>query len=144
MAVGEVVRIRVNPRDAMSVADCVRILGFNYTGMSFSQACAIALSSLLESARNTGVLPEHTGFDYSDIMEPFTMRKRTARKQAISKAINMAGSEFQVPPLIADPQKERRRLRFEELKFKQQNDKLNWTDELQQEFRPLVDEFFQP
>lgn len=108
MKPGDVVRIRVNPRDSMSVADLVNKIGFNYTGMSFSQACAIALSSLLETMRSAGHLPERDGFEYDELMKPFGLRQRTARKHAITKTFGNIGPEFKVPaiPTTQEPQLE--------------------------------------
>src|SRR5258708_7077085 len=62
-----------------------------------------------------------------------------ARKLEITEIM----SAHKAPALIPEtPDRKRRRLRFEELKFKKEHDDLNWTEALQEEFRPLVDEFF--
>ena len=145
MLAGEVVRIRVNPKDAASVADIVRLTGFDYVGMSFSQACAIALSSLLETMRQSGAIPTRDGFDYSEVMKPFQMRKQSKRKLDIANLITSLGAKISVPAIpydTADPEKQKRRRRYEELKTRKELDEINFTPADQEEFRPLVDEFF--
>jgi len=77
-------------------------------------------------------------------MRPFVGRKRGRGRRDIAGVIDQLGSDAQVPgmPMVDSPEKARRRVRYEELKFKKENDPLNWTEELWEEFRPLVDEFF--
>jgi len=149
MRAGEVVRIRVNPQDAMSVADIVRKLGFNYTGMSFSQACAIALSSLLETVRENGAIPRRDGFEFAEIMAPFGLKQRTGRKLDITKTFNLlAGSEGRVPAIPVavrgferspepelTPEQRQAKFRYEELCLKREHapesmtaeDEAEWT-----------------
>ena len=139
---GEVVTIRVNPRDCMAVAWIVKSVGLEIHGMSFAQAVAIALSSLLESMRQKGVIPDDTGFEYSNMMRPFVVKKRSGRKLDVAKTITEMTYNAKVPALIPDHARNARRIRYEELKFKLDNAADSFSEQDREELRPLVDEFF--
>jgi hypothetical protein len=135
---GEVVRIRVNPRDMMSVVDVVETLGFNYTGMSFSAACAITLSSVLELLRSTGNIPNRDGFEFEDRLKPFELKSRTKRKLQITNTINLSGDEFRVPAIQLKPATTRAqrvaKMRYDEMCLKRDaqepftaEDEAEWT-----------------
>lgn len=102
-APGEVVRIRVNPRDCMSVADVCAAVGVNWPGMSFSQACSVAFSALLETMRDAGTIPRREGFEFSEVMANYKFKQRTGRKLALTRAVTYAGDEAQVPALTIKP-----------------------------------------
>lgn len=144
MKPGEVVTIRVNPRDCMAVADIVQSVGMNVQGMAFSQAVAIALSALLETMRASKAIPEREGFEYLEVMKPYVVKKRSGRKLDIAKFVVNIGDEHRVPALkVDDPAKARRRVRYEQLRLKKLGDDLNWTEAEQAELALLVDEFYQ-
>ncbi len=141
MKIGRVARIRVNPKDCMAVVDVLKKLDIVPRGMSFSQGVSVVLSSALESFRQSGLIPIRDGFEFSQLLEVFPPDRPAdrARKLEITEIM----SAHKAPALIPEtPDRKRRRLRFEELKFKKEHDDLNWTEALQEEFRPLVDEFF--
>lgn len=140
---GRVARIRLNPKDCMSIVDVLNRLDLHPSGMSFSQGVSIVLSSLLESLRQNNVIPRRE-FEFNEFMAMFPPDRLIDRGRKVDITNSMWGERLQVPPLVPEtPEIRRRRLRYEELKFKRENDELNWTPELQEEFRPLVDEFFQ-
>jgi hypothetical protein len=149
MTPGIVISLRVNPRDCMSVADLVQKLNAYMPGMSFSSAVSIALSSAMESFRVNAILPDRSGFEYEQVMAPFKIKKRDARKLAIASTIRMTGELYRVRPLVpqtseAKVAQERRKLRYDELKFKYENNKENWCMDDTEEYVPLAKEFEEP
>jgi hypothetical protein len=99
MRAGQVVRIRVNPKDCMSVLDVMEVTGMQTQGMSFSAIVSLALSSAMEGLRQQGVIPTRTGFEFSDMMSVYLRGSSQGRKVAMTNAIYNAGSEFQVRPV---------------------------------------------
>lgn len=143
MRVGRIARIRVNPKDCVAIVDVLQKLEINTPGISFSQGVSIALSSAMEAFRQNGVIPVRDEFDYTKLMQRFPEDRPAdrARKLEVTSAIGLRGA----PALVGEtPDRKRRRLRYEELRFKKKSDSLNWTDEEQQELVPLVEEFFVP
>src|SRR3990167_11030885 len=102
MKPGEVVTIRVNPRDCISVTDVVERLGIYPQGMSFSSAVAISLSSMLEFMREHKVIPVRDGFEYGERMSPFSLKSRTSRKLSINKTLLGTNDEKQITALVMD------------------------------------------
>lgn len=146
MTPGIVITLRVNPKDCMSVADLVQKLNAYTSGMSFSSAVSIALSSAMESFRVNSILPERSGFDYEQVMAPFKIKKRDARKLAIASTIRMTGELYGVRPLIPQTDEarialERKRVRLDELQFKLDNDPRNMSTEESLEYIELAKEF---
>jgi hypothetical protein len=143
---GRVVHIRLNPRECMACVDVCDKLEVRTLGMSFAQVVKIAISSAMESFRQNGIIPERGGFEFNSLVtERFKEVGLGARGHAleITKAVLNMGDSYHPAAVVPEtPEHARRRRRYEELKFKKENDLLNWTDELQEEFRPLVDEFF--
>lgn len=76
-----VVRIRVSPKDCMSVVDAARLVGVPPERYSMSALTSLVLSSLLEVHRKSGLIPERSGFEYSEMMEPFRNRKGALRQK---------------------------------------------------------------
>ena len=143
MTPGIVVTIRINPKDAMAVIDCLDFLGIPKHNLSFSQAAKLVLSSALESYRQQGTVPIRTGFEYSQMVEPFNRGGFASRGAKLATAKLLRGEHIQPEPIIPETYERRaKRLRYEELKFKKENAPLNWTEEEQEEFKPLVMEFF--
>lgn len=68
---GTTARIRVNPKDCQSVLDLLEHVGLQTGRMSFAQCVSLALASLLETARQQGVLPEPDPFQFSNRMAQF-------------------------------------------------------------------------
>jgi len=100
MKAGRVVRLRVSPKDAMSVADLVSL--HKMPTMGFSAAVSYSLAVLLETARSAKMLPVRDGFEYNELMEVFLPSQQgQGRKLAIAKQVEAAGSSFQVAGLMA-------------------------------------------
>lgn len=103
MRAGQVVRIRVAPKDCLSVIDVLQKAGINTTGMSFSSVVSLALSSLLEGIRKGGVIPDRDGFEFQEMMQPYLNNAHT-RKVGITNAIYSAGGEFTAPAVAVTPE----------------------------------------
>jgi hypothetical protein len=148
---GEVVRIRVNPTDCLSVLDLLDVVGINYRAMSFSQCVSLALSSLLETVRHNGNLPHPDGFEYLQRMQPFRGHYSQKKKLEITNAIHDIGSNFRAPAIpeystetyeepqeIVTPELRRARTRLGELCAKRElaegNRDVMWTGEDQREY----------
>lgn len=78
---GMVVRIRVSPKDCMSLVDAAQALGIQSTQYSMSALTSLVLSSLLEVQRKAGTVPTRSGFEYLSMMEPYTNRKGVIRQK---------------------------------------------------------------
>lgn len=78
---GMVVRIRVSPKDCMSIVDAAQVLGIQPTQYSMSALTSLVLSSLLEVQRKAGTVPTRSGFEYLSMMEPYTNRKGVTRQK---------------------------------------------------------------
>lgn len=78
---GMVVRIRVSPKDCMSIIDAAQVLGIQPTQYSMSALTSLVLSSLLEVQRKAGTVPTRSGFEYLSMMEPYTNRKGVTRQK---------------------------------------------------------------
>lgn len=135
MRAGEVVRLRVNPRDCLSCVDVVRRAGLSMKGMSFAQTVKLALAVLLESARRSNIVPTRDGFEFTEMMREF--KDSHSRKLEITEIIEKFGSELHVPAVEASgiPTTPANRARLEakvrELKSKRDADPDNWSAEEQ-------------
>ena len=140
---GNVVTLRVNPKDSMSIVDLLKYLDVPLHNLSFNQAVKIALSSALASFRAQGILPEHDGFDYTQVMSPFASSLHARRGKKLISAHVLNSESFQAAPIIdEDYDRKKRRLRYNELTMKRRADPDNFSEAEQEEFVPLVEEFF--
>jgi hypothetical protein len=100
MRPGNVVSIRINPKDTMSVIDLVESLGMPLHTLSFPSMVSLALSSCLQALREQGTVPDRTGFEYNERTAGIIGTGQTKRKRAATEAILATGSEFKVaaPP----------------------------------------------
>ncbi len=78
---GMVVRLRIAPKDCMSIIDAAQTLGIQPTQYSMSALTSLVLSSLLEVQRKAGTVPTRSGFEYLSMMEPYTNRKGVTRQK---------------------------------------------------------------
>jgi hypothetical protein len=102
MKAGAVVSIRVNTTDLMSVIDMVNKAGAFFNGMSLSSAVSLGLSIATEELRRQGKLPVRDGFEYSAMIEPFTINKRNNRvKRAFAEAKYLNDAAGCIPALPA-------------------------------------------
>ena len=144
MKAGRVACIRVNPKDCMAILDVLKRIDYLPPGMSFAHGVSVALGSVLESLRQSGVIPTRDGFDYSEMMKffPPDTKASRGRKLAITDVVQQAGEDVNYPPVVPDtPERARRRLRFGEMRFRKEADPINWSEADQREFQVLVDEF---
>jgi hypothetical protein len=98
---GVVSTIRVNPKDCMSIIDVIALTGIDTTGMSFAAMTSLALSSLLETARQNGQVPTRDGFEFNEMMLPWASGIRSKRKLEITEAIGNLGSKIHAPPIVS-------------------------------------------
>lgn len=141
MKPGRTANIRINPADCMSCIDLVQRSGMNLKGASFSVIVSAALSTALESFRQSGIIPRRDGFEYGQMMQdyPLQPKENRARSFAIGKLMHSVGSEIQFPSVVkASPDLQRKKVRCDELVFKQNNDPSNMTPEEQAELRELI------
>ena len=78
---GMVVRIRVAPKDCMSIIDAAQLLGIDARQYSMSALTSLVLGSLLDVQRRAGTVPTRSGFEYLSMMEPYTNRKGATRQK---------------------------------------------------------------
>ena len=144
MTPGLVISIRVNPKDVMAVIDVLDYLGIPKANLSFAQATKLVLASALESFRQQGIVPNRSGFEYSKMIEPFEQQNFNSRGAKLKSAKMLRQPGVEVRPVVEEtPERKKRRVRYEELLFRKRADDVNWTDADQQEFMPLVEEFFE-
>jgi hypothetical protein len=99
MRPGKVVNIRVNPTDCLGILDVARKVGVDCANSSFPQIVSLALSTLLQSARNAQQIPTRMGYEFEEEMAPYLVDDKTRRKVKLQRAneIHLAGSDFQMP-----------------------------------------------
>lgn len=101
MRAGQVVRIRVNPKDCMSAIDILAKAGVPTEGISFSAIVSLAFSAITEGLRKQGTIPDRDGFEYTQMMQPF-LRGAQGSKLAIMDSIYKQGSEFSIAPVAVE------------------------------------------
>ncbi len=77
---GMVVRMRISPRDCMSILDAAEAAGMKADEFSFSALSSIVMSSILEGLRRSNTIPHRDGFEYLRMMQPFLDKKGAARQ----------------------------------------------------------------
>lgn len=102
MRAGQVVRIRVNPKDCVSVLDVLRVAGVNTKGMSYSSIVSLAMSALLQGLRDAKTIPDRDGFEYLQMMEPY-LRNGQGNKVKITNNIYGMASQGRVVAGIGIP-----------------------------------------
>lgn len=149
MRPGEVVTVRINPTDCMGIADMLVMGDVNTDGMTFSQATATVLQSLLESARMQGIIPVRDGFEFNKVMQPFARKRRGPpkggliaamhdMKMSVSRARDIAEvitSNDEVSAIASmTPEQRRAGLRLSELIVKQEHASDSWSASDQEEY----------
>ena len=135
-----VVTIRVNPIDCISVLDVLEKQGTALTNLSFAQAVKIVLASSLETFRQMNYIPVPDGFSFLQRMAPFEEDNNRVAMLNITKQGDHP--DYHAEPVVESYETKQRRIRYEELMIRKNGDKLNWTDADQEEFRPLIEEFY--
>lgn len=112
---GVVTTLRVNPTDAMSVIDMLDYLGLKRENISFAQATKIVLAASLEAYRQQGFIPKREGFEYSQMLAPFTRQDPGVH----AEKLKITNRNLQAPPVVEEPfDRKVRRRRWEELMIK--------------------------
>lgn len=152
MRPGEVVTVRINPTDCMGIADMLTLGNIDTVGMTFSQATATVIQSLLESARMQGIIPTRDGFEYGKVMQPFSRKRKGPPKGGIIAAMQQIKTSAHVARDIAEvmtpqeqqdaiasmtPEQRRAGLRMKELQIKQEYAKDSWSSDDQKEWDQL-------
>lgn len=103
MRAGMVSTIRINPRDCQSVLDIMEMVGYKTEGQSFPHLVSLTLSSLLQTQRDAGNIPEPDEFDYLNRMGYFIGQQRSSKKMHVAKVIHNAGGKARMPGLPQQP-----------------------------------------
>lgn len=123
----------------MGVVDLVKAAGAYRPGMSFAQAVSQALATALVAMRESALIPNRDGFEYAELMQPFGDQPHLDRARKLQITQSMQGQALRMPtPIPVDPAVARKRLRFEELAFKANNDAENMGAEEKEELQALV------
>ena len=132
-SLGVVAHIRLRPQDCTAVYDVVAAVGYNHQNISFNQACRIAMSALLDSAKSSGGIPTREGFEYLELMGKYKKDDFTPQPyDLIRKPIpEMAPADYHVPSQDKNTKEYRR---CQELFFLRVQDPLNWTKMQEMEF----------
>jgi len=78
---GQVVRIRISPTDCLGILDILDKAGIPRQNISFSQCTSLALTTLIELARKTDMIPRPDGFDFLNRMEQYIGQGHKGRRQ---------------------------------------------------------------
>lgn len=142
MKPGRTANIRISPKDCMSCIDVVQKTGVNLQGASFTIIVSAALSSLLESMRQAGVIPVRDGFEYAQMMGSYPKQGKAnhARALAITKTFQVAMPSGHMPAVAHDPVMKRKKARFQELAQKNEIDPLNMDEAEKIEMQTLLHE----
>lgn len=103
MRAGLVVNIRVNPRDCQTVLDVLDSIGYKRTGNSFAQLVSLTLSSLLETQRMAGNVPEPDPFEYLNKLGEYIGQQRSSKKLQVAKVIHNGGAAVRAPAIQTKP-----------------------------------------
>lgn len=100
MRAGFVARIRVNPKDCLSLLDIVQGSGLNVEGMSFSAITSLAMTCMIEAFRKAKTIPDNDGFDYARRMAPYVGGKSSYDKRVLTETLYVgAAAGLPVPEM---------------------------------------------
>lgn len=142
MKAGDVVRLRLSPRDVVGVARVCEQAGLIVQGASLSQYAALALRVLLDVARDKGLIPkEEDDFTaYSSVKA--RCRVTQDRKLAVSRFIDQVGVQAEIGDAtgisMAATKLSRTEIRMNELIFKAEHDPLNFSAADREELADLT------
>ena len=156
-SVGFVTKIRLSPRDVMSCIDAVNAVGGGMQGMSLSATVKRGISIALATLRAEKVLPERDGFEYSQMIAPYTgiskvdkiavghrLVMQEQREEAMDVPPAAIHSRTSTEPTPAELEKATRRRRIfprlQELQFRAEHDKENFSKKDQVELKRLEGE----
>lgn len=95
---GIVATIRINPEDCQSVLDVMEKAGVTTRGMSFAAMASLAMSSLLNAARQDGIIPTPDPYQYLNRLQPY-LKAKHGRKLAITQVLHNEGARLKAPPI---------------------------------------------
>lgn len=104
MIPGRVVRFRLMPKDCLSVLDVLDKAGISMNGKSFNTLSHLALSSMLETFRQSGMIDkEPDPFKFAERMFPYQGNADTVSKRKITNELRSASIRgFSQPvPVVA-------------------------------------------
>ena len=105
MKAGRIARIRINPRDCMSIVDMLDAAGLYQPNMSFAHAVSIALGSALETFRQHEVIPTRDGFEYLERMARFpdtTTGRKVTQFKLLKKDLAQGPAKLYAPQFVPD------------------------------------------
>ncbi len=145
---GDVVRMRINPKDSMRIVDALHRIGVDvaaYHGtLSFSHATKMVLESCLMALEKDGLIPTRDGFEYTEMMAAFPRRdeaKQSRYKQIKFTQLDSHPSHTTQPIVEDDFDKAKRRIRYNELIIKHESDPINFDNSELIELGGLISEF---
>lgn len=68
----------------MGCIDLVQRAGVPTAGMSLAMVARLALSACIQAARDTGTIPNRDGFEYNDMIAPFSQASQSKKLQVTS------------------------------------------------------------
>lgn len=146
MTPGRVVRLRLSPKSCMQAVDALEKMGLSTRDMenlSFSHAVKKVLESCLIALERDGIIPTRDGFEFLEMMRPFPIADEAKVNRA--KQIRFTKLEqhpsYVPKPIVDDPERRTREVRYNELVFKQNAAPDSFTDDEMSELAPLLEEF---
>jgi len=135
--------VRMNPQEAMGIVDTLDVLGISKDNLSFSQALKLAIAAYIERARQTGTIPRRDGFEFSEMLAPFTKPDLSKRSAKLKSAAELSKPNT-IRRVLAEhetPERRSRKVLYDELMFKRNTDPENFSDEDLMALAPLIEEF---
>lgn len=142
---GKVVTARIHTIDCMGVIDVCNQAGYKTEGMSFPAIVSQAIKVMVAGYKRMGIIPNRSGFDYAEMMQPFMHGvPRSDAVDAITANVTArAISEVKLRPgdVVAVPESNKE-LKAEFLKLADRRETLgfdhpNWTPAEQYRYEEL-------
>ena len=102
MKAGMVSSIRINTKDCLAILDLMNVVGIDpYDGRSFASCVSLAISSLIEVARNSSIIKkEEDGFQFLNRMQPFLAKGNDRMKRKLADAMHKRAAEGIAAPSL--------------------------------------------
>ena len=84
-----VLHIRLNPEDMLGCIDVLKSVEAATAGMSMNQAVRAALQVMLNTLRQQGTIPNRAGFEYNEMIAPFSQVTQVRKLQTLAINTNM-------------------------------------------------------
>jgi len=146
---GHPVTVRLNPTDELGVLDVLQYVGVQTVNLSWAQCVKIAMGSMLEGMRASGLIPRPDGFDYEQrvILPYFAHETHKSRGQKIKftedwkHRESMSEGRWAPPVARSNDGEQRRKQRYEELSAKESDPSQPMTEKELSELHHLFKEF---